>query len=151
METKNNGLCLTFQPRCHLMLSELQIANTLKITQRILGGFRPIVSTFNILIDRISVSNEPELEINWEVVLLEGSFEKDGLEASSDITRFQLDSLVNEKRFIKFEIISFGGNGGCIQYFDVDRNTKDKKSGKCEILISRYFLVLPQKPFTSRV
>ena len=113
-----------------MMLSKLQIANTLMIPQRILGGFRQIVSYFYILIDRISVSNEPELEINWEVVLLDGSFEKDGLEASSDITRFQLDSLVNEKRFIKFEITSFGGNGGCIQYFDVDRQTKDKESGK---------------------
>ena len=137
METKNNGLCLTFLPRFHLMLSELQIANTIQIviTQRILGGFRTIVSNLYILIDRISVSNEPELDM-WEVVLLEGSFEKDGLEASSDLIRFQLDSLVNEKRFIKFEITSFGGNGGCIQYFDVDRQTKGKKSGKYEIFIS---------------
>lgn len=112
------------------------------ITQMILGGFRPFKSNFYILIIRISVSNEPELEINWEVVLLEGSFEKDGLEASSEIIRFQLDSLVREKRFIKFEITSFGGNGGCIQYFDVDRQTKNTKSGKFEILIFRFVLGL---------
>ena len=77
---------------------------------------------------RVSVSNDPEMEVDWEVVL-EDSFEKGGVDVSTEIINFQLDSLVNEKRYIKFEILSFGGNGGCIQYFDVDRKPNVEKTG----------------------
>ena len=70
------------------------------------------------------------MEVNWEVVLSEGSFDDfDDVHSHSDIKHFQLNSLVNEKRFVKFEITSFGGNGGCIQYFDVYRKPKTEKTG----------------------
>ena len=81
----------------------------------------------NSLTFRISVSNEPEMEVDWEVVL-EDSFEKECADVSNEIINVQLDSLVNEKRYIKFEILSFGGNGGCIQYFDVDRKPRVEKT-----------------------
>ena len=82
----------------------------------------------NSLTFRVSVSNDPELEVDWEVVL-EESFEIEGVDVSTEMINFQLDSLVNEKRYIKFEILSFGGNGGCIQYFDVYRKPKTEKTG----------------------
>ena len=78
---------------------------------------------------RISVSNEPELSDSWEVVL-EDSFEKEGQEVSAQILEFPLSSSVTDKRFIKFEIISFGdGMQGCIQFFDVVRKATNEKSG----------------------
>ena len=128
MEMANNGLCSTFLPRCLLMLSKLQIVNMLMIAQRILSRFR-IQKKYQInsLTFRISVSNEPEMEVDWEVVL-EDSFEKECADVSNEIINVQLDSLVNEKRYIKFEILSFGGNGGCIQYFDVDRKPRVEKT-----------------------
>ena len=103
------------------------------IAQRILSGFgcseyKHFVELTVCYTFRVSVSNDPELEVDWEVVL-EDSFEIEGVDVSTEIINFQLDSLVNEKRYIKFEILSFGGNGGCIQYFDVDRKPKVEKTG----------------------
>ena len=78
---------------------------------------------------RVSVSSEPDLDDSWEVVL-EDSFEKQGQEVSADILEFPLSSSVTDKRFIKFEIISFGdGAQGCIQFFDVVRKATNERSG----------------------
>ena len=84
---------------------------------------------------RISVSNAPDVDDSWEVVL-EDSLEKDGQAVSADILEFPLSSSVTDKRFIKFEIISFGDGGqGCIQFFDIVRKTTNEKSGITLIII----------------
>ena len=80
------------------------------------------------LVPRISVSNDPLIESDWEVVL-EDNLVKDGHEVSTDIKDFPLDSIVTEKRFVKFEILSFDNQQGCIQYFDVVREPKFEGSG----------------------
>ena len=83
---------------------------------------------------RIYVSNDPSNEKDWEIVL-EGSFEEDGNDVFTDTMVFPLDTEVDDKRYIKFEIISFGESQGCIQYFDVDRKTKLERSGDILLLI----------------
>ena len=80
------------------------------------------------LVPRISVSNDPLTDSDWEVVL-QDSLVKDGQDVSTDIKYFPLDSNVNGKRFVKFEILSFEDTQGCIQYFDVVREPKFERTG----------------------
>ena len=102
--------------------------------QMILSGYRKKTFKHSFLFIRIYVSNDPSMEKDWEIVL-EGSFEEDGNDVFTDIKVFPLDTEVNEKRYIKFEIISFGEKRGCIQYFDVDRKPKLERSGDILLLI----------------
>ena len=75
---------------------------------------------------RISVSNDPTDVSNWEVVL-EDSFENDG---RPDLIHFPRTSPVREQRYVKFQVISYGKNQGCIQFFEVVRMPKMENSGK---------------------
>ena len=81
------------------------------IAQRILSGFgcseyKHFVELTVCYTFRVSVSNDPELEVEWELVL-EDSFEIEGVDVSTEIINFQLDSFVNEKRYIKGSMKTF--------------------------------------------
>ena len=68
--------------------------------------------------------------------MLQDSLVKDDEDVSTDIQEFPLDSIVTEKRFVKFEILSFDNQQGCIQYFDVVREPKFERSGNYTLLLT---------------
>ena len=92
----------------------------------------------------VSVSDDPDSE-TWELVL-SGTLEdtRQGTDPLP-ILQLDLDVPVVQKQFIKFDVISFYGKGGCLEYFDIVRDTGPRmkaalkrectrKSGDCSPL-----------------
>lgn len=103
---------------------------------------------------RVSVTNNPGVEAEWEVVLEDSfpvtiDFESSGGYYITDnydnydtydeyydyapvtkLTDFDLTVNVVNKRYVKFQVLTWQGSHGGLQYFDIVRTPRLKTSGE---------------------
>ena len=102
---------------------------------------------------RVSVTNNPDVETEWEVVLEDSfpvsiDFDGSGGEYITEnnfddyyedyfdfvpvtkLTDFDLTTNVVDKRYVKFQVLTWRGSQGGLQYFDIVRTPRLKTSGE---------------------
>ena len=117
---------------------------------------------------RVSVSNNPDVEAEWEVVLersfpldddshvdddsslddndwnINGEWQDSGSEdpppttttptppfqTDTGLKEYKLDTAVVDKRYVKFQVLTWHGSQGGLQYFDIVRTPRLKTSGE---------------------
>ena len=102
----------------------------------------PLTSSTYFSVYSVSVSDDPDSE-TWELVLSsslqDSRYDTDPL----PILQLDLDVPVVEKQFVRFDLISYHGKGGGLEYFDIVRDEVPRlkaalkrectpKSGDCE-------------------
>ena len=95
---------------------------------------------------RVFASNNPDVEAEWEVVLersfplddddwnisgdWQGSGDPPPFQTDTRLKEYTLDTAVVDKRYVKFQVLTWHGSQGGLQYFDIVRTPRLKTSGE---------------------